>query len=271
MTIRSVGERAAHTARRSLLKIAFAADRAGVEQPLSRRVSDAHHFWTVDENSAWAQNSHWRDGLGEDAWLEVGKDHVAIYEQFAKALDIPLSQDVVIEWGCGGGAIAVAFAPMSKRFIGADVSAKSLSECKRQVEAACNTPIETLLIDIANPEHAIAGREESCDLFLCHYVLEATAGPEEALRIIRIAERLLVAGGMAFVQVKYHTADARTRRSKRNYRRNVAIMATFEIDEFWLRAAECGLTPRLITLVPENRLDSRYAYYALTKPPASEP
>jgi hypothetical protein len=83
---------------------------------------------------------------------------------------------------------------------------------------------------------------------------------------VRIAERLLVDGGIAFVQVKYHNADRNTRGHKRNYRRNLANMTTFGIDEFWLRAQECGLTPRLITLVPRNRLDSRYAYYALTKP-----
>ncbi|KWX66077.1 hypothetical protein ASJ79_06780 [Mycobacterium sp. NAZ190054] len=43
------------------------------------------------------------------------------------------------------------------------------------------------------------------------------------------------------------------------------------MEEFWNLAAECGLTPRLITLVPENRLDSRYAYYALTNPAAVQP
>ncbi len=76
----------------------------------------------------------------------------------------------------------------------------------------------------------------------------------------------LVSGGIAFVQVKYHNADGRTRGHRRNYRRNLADMTTFGIDEFWLQAEECGLTPRPVSLGPRNRLDSRYAYYALTKP-----
>ncbi len=64
----------------------------------------------------------------------------------------------------------------------------------------------------------------------------------------------------------HHNADRRTRGHRRNYRRNLADMTTFGIDEFWLQAEECGLTPRPVSLVPRNRLDSRYAYYALTKP-----
>ncbi|MDV8000241.1 class I SAM-dependent methyltransferase [Rhodococcus sp. IEGM 1408] len=181
-------------------------------------------------------------------------------------MDNPPDFGVVIDWGCGGGANAAAIAPTAKRFIAADVSRESLDECVRQVGTVCSTPIEPLHIDIEHPERAITGLEDSCDIFLCLYVLELTTGPEEALRILRIAERLLVPGGMAFVQIKYHTAGFRPPMYKRNYRRNLANMTTFGIDEFWLRSAECGLTPQLILLVPENQLDSKYAYYALTKP-----
>jgi ubiquinone/menaquinone biosynthesis C-methylase UbiE len=261
--IRSIGARGA----RAMRRLRRAADRVGVvEQSLERRLSDADDFWTTADDVGWSASSHWRSGLGDEAWLEVGRDHRALYEQFAKALDLSITDRVVIEWGCGGGANAVAFAPSAKKFIAADVSADSLAECKRQIEAACETPSESVPIDIANPEQAIAGREETCDVFVCVYVLELTAGPEEAIRILRIAERVLVSGGLALIQVKYHTSDVETRGYKRNYRRNLSSMTTFAIDEFWSRAADCGLVPRLVTLVPENRLDSRYAYYALTKP-----
>jgi hypothetical protein len=264
----AVADRGSITARgiRAMRRLRRAADRGGIEQSLSRRVSDAGEFWSTPEETGWSASSHWRSGLGDDAWLEVGREHRVIFDRFAKALDFTTSAPVVIEWGCGGGANAVAFAPTAERFIAADVAAESLAECERQIQAACDTPSESLLIDIAHPERAIAGLEESCDVFLCLYVLELTAGPEEALRILRIAERVLVGGGLALIQVKYHTADAETRGYRRNYRRNVSSMTTFGIDEFWLHAAECGLVPRLVTLVPENRLDSRYAYYALTKP-----
>jgi hypothetical protein len=253
--------------RRGLNQLRNLGSRVGVGQGLSRRIRDARRYWTDESGSQWLTNSHWRGGLDDDVWLDVGQEHLALFMQFAKALDRPSDLGVVIEWGCGGGANAVAFAPHATKFIAADVSAESVAECARQVGATCDTPVESVLIDIEQPEQAVAGLAQTCNIFLCLYVLELTAGPAEALRILEIAERLLISGGMAFVQVKYHTSDWRTRGHKRNYRRNLANMTTFGIDEFWVAAEECGLTPRLVTLVPKNRLDSRYAYYALTKAP----
>jgi SAM-dependent methyltransferase len=248
---------------RAVLK---AASRAVPAQGISRRIADARNYWSTSSGEAWPSDSHWRNGLGDEAWLEVGRDHLSIFHRFATGLDLPSSPGRVIEWGCGGGANAVAFAPIASTFLAADVAPESVTECVRQVRAVCQTPVEPVHIDIEDPERAVDGREGSCDTFLCLYVLELTAGPEEALRIVRIAERLLVSGGLAFIQVKYRTADRRTRGHRRDYRRNLANMTTFGIDEFWLRTIDCGLIPKLITLVPRNRLDARYAYYALTKP-----
>jgi hypothetical protein len=247
-------------------RLSHAASLAGAIQPLSRRLGDARRYWSGEADPRWLANSHWRRGLDEDAWLEIGQESLTIFDQFAKALDRPSNPGVVVEWGCGGGANAVAFAPIAKKFIAADVSGESVAECIRQIAAVCDTPTESVLIDIEHPERAVTGLEETCDTFVCLNVLQLTAGPAEAVRILRIAERLLVSGGIAFVQTKYHTANWRTRGRKRNYWLNLGDMTTFGIDEFWLCAAECGLTPRLITLVPKHRLDSRFAYYALTKP-----
>ena len=252
--------------RRAAGRMGMVTGRMGMTQGLSRRIRDASAYWANDSGERWLSDSHWRGGLEDDAWFQVGRDHLAIFEQFAKALDRHDDLGVVIEWGCGGGANAVAFAPKATTFIAADVSADSAAECARQVRLVCDTATEAVHIDIERPEEAATEFEGRCDTFLCLYVLELTAGPAEALRIMRIAERLLVPGGLAFVQVKYRNADKRTRGYTRNYRRNLANMTTFGIDEFWLHAERCGLTPRLITLVPQNRLDSRYAYYALTKP-----
>ena len=235
-------------------------------QALHRRVGDAGRYWSDDSEVGWKANSHWRGGLSDPDWAQVGLDHLAMFDTFAKALDLPDHPATVIEWGCGGGANAVAFAPRCSHFIAADVSADSVAECVRQVGQVCDTPTTGLLIDINDAYAATVGRENTCDVFLCLYVVELTAGPEEALRILDAAQRVLVDGGLAMIQVKYHTTDRATRGHGRNYRRNLANMTTFAIDDFWIQAARHGLTPRLITLVPQNRLDVRYAYYALTKP-----
>jgi SAM-dependent methyltransferase len=234
---------------------------------LARTRREAAKYWAAQQDSTWRADSHWRSGLGEDAWREVGDDHLDIYRLFARALRISTGPGVVLDWGCGGGANAVAFAPFATKYIAADISSQTTAECSAQVRAVCDTPIESRHIDLSQPHAAAAGLEERCDTFLCFYVLEATAGPTDALAILRIAESVLKVGGMAVVQVKYHTADPLTRgRRRRSYHRLMAQTTTFAIDEFWLRVQELGLVARLIHLVPRNRLDERYAYFALTKP-----
>jgi hypothetical protein len=42
-------------------------------------------------------------------------------------------------------------------------------------------------------------------------------------------------------------------------------MTTYAIDEFWSKADQHGLRPLAVHLVPENFLDTRYAYYLLVK------
>ena len=49
------------------------------------------------------------------------------------------------------------------------------------------------------------------------------------------------------------------------YRRGVASMTSFSIDDFWSLSAACGLQPHSVRLVPRNQLDSRYAYFFLTR------
>ncbi|MGH3643588.1 MAG: methyltransferase type 11, partial [Mycobacterium sp.] len=86
---------------RAVLK---AASRAVPAQGISRRIADARNYWSTSSGEAWPSDSHWRNGLGDEAWLEVGRDHLSIFHRFATGLDLPSSPGRVIEWGCGGGA-----------------------------------------------------------------------------------------------------------------------------------------------------------------------
>lgn len=242
------------------------ATRIGRAQSRSRRLQDSRRHWSATSDPEWAANSHWRSGLADEDWLATGRDHLEMYEMFARALEVSSRPHTVIEWGCGGGANAVVFAPIADEFIAVDISADSVHECVKQVRSVCDTPVVPVIIDIENPGAAVETRHGSCDLFVCVYVLELTPSRDDALQIIRIARDVLVPGGMAFVQFKYETSSRRTRSHRRDYRHNFANMTTFAIDEFWSQATECGLTPRLLTLVPQNRLDRRYAYCALIKP-----
>lgn len=230
----------------------------------------AAQYWSLHGGRDWESNSHWRNAIGEEAWLEVGNDHWEIYQRFASSLAI-LSPGIVIEWGAGGGANAAAFAPRATRFIAADISEANLAECARQIRSVCDTPTDSRVIDLTDPDIAVADLTGRCNTFLCLYVLELTTGRDEVARILRLAERVLAPAGLAVVQIKYHTAGGRTRgRPGLRYTRNIASTTTFTIDDFWHLAGESGLRPELITLVPQNRLDLRYAYFALSKPSTPE-
>ncbi len=253
--------------RRRSARLRYFVERHGTAASPERAVEDAGTYWTVgDDDPAWEGNSHWRAGLDDDVWTSIGSDHLAMFKTFANAVNLPPDPGVMAEWGCGGGANAVAFAPIADAFVAIDISRESLDECVRQVATVCDTATEAVLVDIKNLEAAALGREGTCNTFICLYVIELLPSDDDARRILRIAERMLVPGGLAMVQIKYHTADWRPQRYKRNYARSLSTMTTFGIDEFWLLAGVCGLTPRLVSLVPENQLDTRYAYYALTKP-----
>jgi hypothetical protein len=252
--------------RRPLRYVRARWDRVGVPQAEDRVVAEAAAFWTDPRAEGWRPASHWHDGLG-GLWDSVGEESLRISERLVRVTGRGLPAGRTIDWGAGGGANAVAFAPRCEEFVAADVVRSSIEECARQVRRVCDTPVRTELIDIVEPE-AVAQRlgSGSCDLFLCFYVFELLPSKAYGARVLAIAADLLRPGGVAVVQVKYATADVETWSRRRAYRRGLAAMTTYGIDEFWRLSTRQGLTPRAIELVPSNELDQRYAYYLLTKP-----
>lgn len=175
----------------------------------------------------------------------------------------------MVDWGCGGGANAVATAPSAGEMVLVDLSDETLEECRRRVGEVSDTPVTTVRIAVEDPE-AAAERVAGCDLFMCFYVLELVPSQEHAARILRIAAEALVPGGLAVVQFKYDDGALTSTSRHRGYARHLAHMTTYAIPDFWQLAVDVGLRPRMLTLVPENELDRRYAYLAMTKPHAGE-
>ncbi|MFK0244704.1 class I SAM-dependent methyltransferase [Amycolatopsis azurea] len=241
---------------------------AGLRQPDSTIAADAQDYWRRPNGSRWAADSHWREApafRGTDLWDRIGVDHLDLFEAGARMAGFSRSWDRVIEWGCGGGANAVRFAPRAKEFIGVDISRDSLAECGRQIESVCDTAFLPVAVEVADPESALGDIDGVCDVFLCFYVFELIPSPEYGERLLRVAHDLLAPGGLALIQIKYETGDWRTKSRRRSYRRGLANMTTYSIHGFWELAGRCGLVPRGVRLVPRNELDERYAYFFLSK------
>ena len=259
---------AAHT--EDVLQRALAS--LGARHSESRLASDAQAFWQDAEGSKWRNYSHWRDAdvFGESTlWEEIGAEHFALFEAGALMSGFTRPRRRILEWGCGGGANAIHFAPHAAEFIGVDVSAESLEECGRQLARECDTPFHPLAIDVADPEAAIARIGAPCDVFLSCYVFELIPSPEYGERLLHIAREVLAPGGLAMVQIKYDGGRWRDRPRRRGYQRGLAEMTTYPIDEFWQLSQRVGLIPKAVHLVPNNELDHRYAYFFLLKEVAS--
>ncbi len=251
---------------------------AGLRQSEAALTRAAGRYWSAGTDGRFRGNSHWRGegGLGSEAWERIGDRHVNLYRRFAAFAGVEPTPRHVVEWGCGGGANAIPFARLAEQFVGVDVAASSLAECRSQLEAEGLaerfTSVEAAVDDPEAAAREVLGSAGPCDLFLCVYVFELVPGPAYVTRLLRIARDLLAPGGAALVQFKYATADWRSRPRRWAYRLNLANMTVLHVEQFWRMAEEAGLTPQAMTLVPQDRLvgDERYAYALLTKPSASE-
>lgn len=264
----TVLRRAKHLARRGEEFLQRTLSTAGVQQSDKRIAADAQAYWGQPDGDRWHANSHWKEAsvfADNDLWSAIGKEHLELFERGARMAGFDREWDRIVDWGCGGGANAVAFAPRTREFIGVDISADSLRQCEREVAAVCDTPFTAISIDVGRPETALAQVRQPCDVFLCFYVFELIPSPEYGERLLRIAHHMLAPGGLALIQVKYNTGSWWTRPRRRSYRSGLAEMTTYPIDRFWKIAADNGFTPQAVHLVPQNELDQHYAYFFLTK------
>jgi len=237
-----------------------ALNRLGFNQSAERLTADAETYWTGKQGEAWTADSHWRGGLSEKDWRAIGDDHWALWEMFARAVNATGPLRRIVDWGCGGGANAVAFAPHCAEYIGADIVPATVRECEKQVATTCNTRFNGVVIDTTQPE--ISAQDiPRCDLFICFYVLELVPTPEYGLRILNIAANLLEPGGYAMIQIKYRSGWRTASRGRRYKSSTAASMTSYRIDEFWNASVRCGLRPWLVHLVPRNAMDERYAYF----------
>ncbi|MEV5978429.1 class I SAM-dependent methyltransferase [Streptomyces sp. NPDC052114] len=266
--VRGVPVRGRHLVRQARETALRALAGLGLSQSESKISSDAQQYWARPGGRAWEKDSHWRAAPGFDStdlWSRVGEPHLELFDKGARMVDFCRPWDRVVEWGCGGGANAVHFAPRAEEFVGVDISTETLDECAKQVAAVCATPFRPVRIDVAKPEAALRQINGPCDIFLCFYVFELIPTPEYGERVLRIAHSMLAPGGLALIQVKYDDGRWLTK-SRRRFRPSaLADLTTYPIASFWTLAARCGFTPEMIHLVPKNELDERYAYFLLGK------
>lgn len=242
-------------------------------QSEARLAADARRYWVGDAAAdgaglaADADEYHWRGGtvIDDDRFERLGREHLELFDRLAATLGGRERLGRVLEWGAGGGANARAFAPRADEFVALDVVPAAPPACAREVAAVCATPVVECVVELDDPEAALTAVPAPCDLVLCTYVVELLPSPAYARRVLAIAARLLRPDGLAFVQFRYDDGATRHATRRYGYRLNPATTTSFRVEEFWALAADVGLEPQVMTLVPRNDLDERYAYVLLRR------
>ena len=237
-------------------------------EPEGKLRKDAHQYWNAPSTELLNQYSHWRGAgifVDDDLWLALGRKNLELYQQFRRMLGVTTPPRRIVEWGCGGGANAVHFAPLAETYIGIDIARPSLLECANQLEAGGFRNFEPVLVNAGAPETVLTQIEEKCDLFLSTYVFEVFPTPEYGLQVLRIARKLLKKGGMAIIQVRFTRDSWNTRPRRFAYKRNLTSNS-YRVETFWEEAEKCDFVPQAVRLVPREKLNDQtnYAYFILT-------
>jgi hypothetical protein len=254
---------------------AWAQYHLGIRDSEAKIQRDAQRFWE-SRSRHLPQLAHWRGAgvFADDArWLAWGRGHLDLYRDFARMLDAPLSVHRIVEWGSGGGANAIHFAPFAQEYVGVEVTQANLDESVRMLAEAGIRNFAPVLIKTDDPEEARERIAGPCDVFLCLGVFQALPTPEYGYRVLDIAQDLMAPGGLAIVQIKYIKRSWATKPKRFGYNRNYPILTSYALDEFWIEAQNRGFEPKCVTLVPRHPVngDGEYAYFLLRKPSASAP
>ncbi len=246
----------------------------GLAQPERKLFEEAQTYWDEGGKTGLEHLAHWRGGgpFHEERWLALGRAQLEHFDRLAPTAGFERGGNLgrVIEWGCGGGANAVAFGPRADGgYVGVDVSRPTLDACAQEMAAIGRadafTPVH---IDVAQPEAALdAVPAASCDLFVCFHVFELFPTPEYGLRVLGIAHQVLREGGAAFVQIRFDRGSMRTAPRRWGYVRNVCATCTYRVEAFWEAAQALGFTPHSVFLLPYQELNEQnnYAYFLMTK------
>ena len=101
-------------------------ERIGLKQSASAVARATRtQYWAEAGTERWRSDSHWRGASAfesDDDWLSVGADHVELTRRLAPhVLDRRPNALRILEWGAGGGANAVHFAPLADEFIAVEI------------------------------------------------------------------------------------------------------------------------------------------------------
>lgn len=209
----------------------------------------------------------------EAEFFESGEDHVRTVLEFVRArVDTGFAGQSVLEFGCGPGRLALAFARRFPHVTAVDISASMLNAARNYATrfGRANISFQTL------PEFLVS--KDEFDLVNCHSVLQRVSEPDGLEMLRMLLGRIRVLG---VIQIPYHdrtktikrmTRTARARLRPLNALANLAlhkdlraplqVTTTYDLNEVFATMRESGFSDPQVVMTREGDLDQATIYIA---------
>lgn len=217
------------------------------------RIKEANSFWLNSLPDDMKRRSHWIGHSGGKTlsnWIKMGQRCRAFYDEMSQVKPLVGPSTRMLEYGCGGGAILLAFADLFEEVIGVDISSASIRECARQLDSE---KFRGICIDIENPEEIL--NEGPIDLFVSLAVFQHLPSLDYAERILQIASKILRPGGRFFIQGRWRFSK---RGNRAIYKECWTRSVVFSPAAFSILAQKVGLE-----LIASKRPNKTPAFYSL--------
>lgn len=239
---------------------------------LSRQTKVGKSVWDdYGTDPRLAEMSHWR-GYGrykdEAVWLRIGEGSVRRINTILrteKIKDFWAKPRVVLEWGSGGGANAIAFRDHAKAYYGVDISKQNLNEAARVMREANSSIFKPALID-SGPKDVLSAVKQKIDVFISTAVFQHFPSKEYGVEVLSVLAKLCHTGALGFIQIRFADSGGRIsgNASVDEYKKNYLQATVYAIDEFWTICENAGFAVRAVT---DLKTSNNYVTFHLRKKP----
>ncbi len=199
----------------------------------------------------------------EEAWASLGKRHRDIFNRFCGQFPnlTHSSRTKLLEWGPGGGAIAVAFSDLLAEYVGVDVSGQSIEAAERALQGSA---MKKRFILLRSAPKKVDLPSSYFDLFISAAVFQHFPSRAYAQQVLSVANRTMVEGGLGFVQIRFDNGRRSFRQKPLHmYKRSFVTQTSFRMEDFWEVVRNAGFEPLMVTdIIPRVN----YATFLFRKP-----
>ena len=168
------------------------------------KLGQSEPYWAVLTHEDYRARK--LEGSARESFFDSGERHVQlVYDVIAKHFDPGFAARATLDFGCGVGRLVIPFARRGGDVVGVDVSPAMLHE------AARNAAAFGVSADFVLGDDGLSRMSRTFDLVHSVIVLQHIS-PARGERIFARLLDLVAPGGIAAIQLTYHTPSRRPKR-----------------------------------------------------------